>query len=98
MGLGPDSIKVENWALGKSKEREEKKEKGRKKRRDGREGGVGCWIKLKFMGRCSCMPFRSKVNSSISGISTNYGMFLQPLVSLICWEKKKAEREREIES
>ncbi|XP_030447197.2 serine/threonine-protein kinase PBL34-like isoform X2 [Syzygium oleosum] len=72
MGLGPDSIKVENWALGKSKEREEKKEKGRKKKRDGREGGVGCWIKLKFMGRCSCMPFRSKVNSSISGISTNY--------------------------
>ncbi|KAK3410103.1 hypothetical protein EUGRSUZ_J02135 [Eucalyptus grandis] len=67
MGLGPDSIKVENWALEKSKEREEKRERGKKKKRDG-----CCWIKLRFMERCSCMPFRSKVNSSISGISTTY--------------------------
>jgi hypothetical protein len=35
---------------------------------------MGCWFKLRLLG--SCMPSRSKVDSSLSGISTHYGKSL----------------------
>lgn len=62
MGLGGDGEKVESWDVGKSKGK-------KKKKKDGVE--TGCWIKLKFIG--SCISSRSKVDSSISGISTHCG-------------------------
>lgn len=65
MGLGPDAIQVGNWEVGNSKAR---------KKKDDEEETTGCWIKFRFMG--SCMSARSKVESSISGSSTQYGIFL----------------------
>lgn len=67
MGLvgGGDGEKVESWDVGKSEGKKKKKERG---------GSVetGCWRKLRFIG--SCISSRSKVDSSISGISTHYGI------------------------
>ncbi|XP_077240431.1 serine/threonine-protein kinase PBL34-like isoform X2 [Tasmannia lanceolata] len=60
MGLGPDAIQVETL---------EDNLRGKKKK-DGEVEETGCWIKFRFMG--SCIPSRSKVDSSISGTSTNY--------------------------
>lgn len=67
MGFGSDVAKVETWAdVEKSKE-------GRKKKKEEDDSGedTGCWIKLRFIG--SCITSRSKVDSSVSGTSTNYG-------------------------
>ncbi|KAH7554038.1 hypothetical protein JRO89_XS12G0100900 [Xanthoceras sorbifolium] len=81
MGLGPESvIKLKNWEVNNnnnnsnrnSKSRKVKKKK-KKKKKDGAEGGeeIGCCVKFRFME--SCMPSRSKVDSSMStGTSTNY--------------------------
>lgn len=63
MGLGGDALKKESWDVGKSK--------GRKKKDGDSEEETGCWIKLRFIG--SCMSSRSKVDSSISSISTHCG-------------------------
>lgn len=63
MGLGGDGEKVESWDVGKSKGKNKKKKDG--------DVETGCWIKLRFIG--SCISSRSKVDSSISGISTNCG-------------------------
>ena len=63
MGLGGDGEKVESWHVGKSKGKKKKKKDGALKN--------GCWIKLRFIG--SCISSRSKVDSSISGISTHCG-------------------------
>ncbi|XP_043724466.1 serine/threonine-protein kinase PBL34-like [Telopea speciosissima] len=61
MGAGPDAtIQVETWDVGKSKGRKEK---------DDETEDTGCWIKLRFIGSCIS---RSKVDTSISGTSTNY--------------------------
>ncbi|KAJ8574337.1 hypothetical protein K7X08_026142 [Anisodus acutangulus] len=61
MGLGGDGVKGESWEVEKSK--------GRKKKEGYVEGTeTGCWIKLRFIG--SCISSRSKVDNSISGIST----------------------------
>uniref|UniRef100_A0A5B7A2K6 non-specific serine/threonine protein kinase n=1 Tax=Davidia involucrata TaxID=16924 RepID=A0A5B7A2K6_DAVIN len=60
MGSGDDGVKVESWDVGKSK--------GRKKK-DGAVKETGCWSKWRFIG--SCISSRSKVDSSISGISTH---------------------------
>ncbi|KAL7232382.1 hypothetical protein ACSBR2_010409 [Camellia fascicularis] len=60
MGLSPesaDAVKVGNWAVDKSKERE-----------DEDAAQMGCWFKFRFLERC--MPSRSKVESSISCTST----------------------------
>ncbi|KAJ4839303.1 putative serine/threonine-protein kinase pix7 [Turnera subulata] len=66
MGLTPDSMKVKNLEE-KSKSKKKKKEESNGKR----EEQVGCWFKLRLMG--GCMSSRSKVDSTISGISTQYG-------------------------
>ncbi|XP_073270685.1 serine/threonine-protein kinase PBL34-like isoform X3 [Primulina huaijiensis] len=63
MGLNGDAVKVESW--------DAKKSKGTKKK-DGDVDGVeetGCWIKLRFIR--SCISSRSKVDNSVSGISTH---------------------------
>ncbi|KAI8032449.1 putative serine/threonine-protein kinase PIX7 [Camellia lanceoleosa] len=60
MGLSPesaDAVKVGNWVVDKSKERE-----------DEDAVQMGCWFKFRFFERC--MPSRSKVESSISCTST----------------------------
>ncbi|GMP28922.1 hypothetical protein CsSME_00004262 [Camellia sinensis var. sinensis] len=60
MGLSPesaDAVKVGNWVVDKSKERE-----------DEDAAQMGCWFKFRFLERC--MPSRSKVESSISCTST----------------------------
>ncbi|KAK4423771.1 putative serine/threonine-protein kinase PIX7 [Sesamum alatum] len=66
MGLGDDGSKVESWDV--------KKSKGRKKKDDDDDDDddaeeTGCWIKLRFIG--SCITSRSKVENSVSGISTH---------------------------
>ncbi|KAK4479759.1 hypothetical protein RD792_015294 [Penstemon davidsonii] len=62
MGLSDDDgLKMESWDV--------KKSKGQRKKDEDDMEESGCWIKFKFMG--SCMSSRSKVDSSISGISTN---------------------------
>ncbi|KAL6566480.1 Serine/threonine-protein kinase pbl34 [Orobanche gracilis] len=63
MGLVDDVLKVESLDV--------KKSKGRKKRNDVDEDETveaGCWNKLRFIG--SCISSRSKVDNSLSGIST----------------------------
>ncbi|KAF9684192.1 hypothetical protein SADUNF_Sadunf04G0092400 [Salix dunnii] len=61
MVLGPDSINVADWAVGKSK---------LKKKKDGEPEGSGCWVKFRFIG--SCISSRTRVDSSTSGSSTQY--------------------------
>ncbi|KAG6777629.1 serine/threonine-protein kinase PBL34 isoform X1 [Populus alba] len=65
MGLSPDSVKVKNFKE-KSKSKKNKKNQGNEKD----EEDIGCWFKFRSTG--SCMPSRSKVDSSLSGISTHY--------------------------
>lgn len=69
--MGPDSIKTRVLNVDKLK-----------KESDGEE--TGCWIKLRFFGKC--ISSRSKVESSSSGTSTQYGNFknLHLLCLLIC--------------
>lgn len=83
MGLAPNDSKVETWIEGKSRTASEKK----KKKENELEEETGCWVKLKFIG--SCIPSRSKVDSSlsgskvdsfISGTSTHCGKLLLLLV------------------
>ncbi|XP_011003187.1 PREDICTED: probable receptor-like protein kinase At5g15080 isoform X1 [Populus euphratica] len=62
MGLSPDSVKVKNS--------NEKSKSKKNKKNDKDEEDMGCWFKLRLLG--SCMPSRSKVDSSLSGISTHY--------------------------
>ncbi|KAL0336305.1 UNVERIFIED_CONTAM: putative serine/threonine-protein kinase PIX7 [Sesamum radiatum] len=61
MGLGDDGLKVESWDV--------KKSKGRKNKDDEAVEETGCCIRLRFFG--CCISSRSKVDSSISGISTH---------------------------
>lgn len=63
MGLGADGEKGESWEVGKSKS----SNSTRKKKKD--EEATGCWVRLRFVG--SCFSSRSKVDSSVSGISTH---------------------------
>lgn len=69
MGLGAENGKVvESLDVCKSKGNKKKK-----KKQDGvvEEEDTGCWLRLRFFG--SCISSRSKVDSSVSGTSTNYG-------------------------
>lgn len=66
MGLGPDAVKMGTLDVSKSKEIKEEEE-------DDAEGtNNGCWIRFRFLGRC--ISSRSKVDSSISGSSTQDGI------------------------
>ncbi|PSS15893.1 Receptor-like protein kinase [Actinidia chinensis var. chinensis] len=60
MGLSDDGVKGESWDVGKSKS---------KKKKDGVVEDAGCWVRLRCFG--SCISSRSKVDSSVSGISTH---------------------------
>uniref|UniRef100_A0A1D1YE21 non-specific serine/threonine protein kinase n=1 Tax=Anthurium amnicola TaxID=1678845 RepID=A0A1D1YE21_9ARAE len=64
MGLGPDAVQVDGWGnAGKAK--------GKRKKKKGVMAEVtGCWIRFSFMG--SCIPSRSKVDTSISSGCTTY--------------------------
>ncbi|KAJ6371405.1 hypothetical protein OIU77_001834 [Salix suchowensis] len=64
MALSPDSVKVKN-----SNERSKSKKNKNNQGNDKDEDDMGCWFKLRLLG--SCMPSRSKVDSSLSGISTH---------------------------
>lgn len=61
-------MKMKGWGVGKLKGRK-KKDKGEEKEKEEEEEETGCWVKWRFIG--SCISSRSKVDSSISGTSTN---------------------------
>lgn len=61
--------KVESREVSESKGK--KKQKNNKERVETVEEETGCWIALRIFG--SCISSRSKVDSSISGTSINYG-------------------------
>ncbi|WCJ20809.1 Protein kinase superfamily protein [Euphorbia peplus] len=61
MGLGPDSLKVKTFP--------KKKDDKRVKKEDD-DDEIGCWAKFKLIG--NCMPSRSKVDTSLSGITAHY--------------------------
>lgn len=77
MGLSPESVKVKNWEVNNSdNNNNNSKSRKVKKKKDGgaeqeEEEEIGCWVRFRFIE--SCMPSRSKVDSSMSGTSTNYG-------------------------
>ncbi|XP_052175196.1 serine/threonine-protein kinase PBL34-like isoform X2 [Diospyros lotus] len=60
MGLIGDGVKGESWDVGKSKSRKKKEPEVEE---------AGCWVRLRFIG--SCISSRSKVDSSVSGLSTH---------------------------
>ncbi|KAL5582385.1 hypothetical protein UlMin_014827 [Ulmus minor] len=59
MGLGPDATKVKTWGVNRSKVEEKK---------DGAMEETGCWVRFSLR---SCIPSRSKVDSSMSSTSTS---------------------------
>lgn len=65
MGLIGDGVKGESWDVGKSKSR---------KKKEPAVEEAGCWVRLRFIG--SCISSRSKVDSSVSGLSTHCGNLL----------------------
>lgn len=65
MGLGNNAIQAGSLDVGKSKVKMQKA---------GAEKEIGCCVKFCFIG--SCIPSRSKVDTSISGTSANSGIFL----------------------
>lgn len=81
MGFDSDAVKVGLWGVEKPKIR---------KKKDDDAVETGCWLKFRFLGKC--MPSGSKVESSISGSSTQDGILLNHfnywcmLICLqICW-------------
>ncbi|KAK9116876.1 hypothetical protein Sjap_015823 [Stephania japonica] len=76
MGLGPEAIQVEGWDAEKKSDGETVEAaaaavaKKSKKKEEVEEVERGCWMKFRFIG--SCIPSRSKVESSISSASTHY--------------------------
>ncbi|XP_074361173.1 serine/threonine-protein kinase PBL34-like isoform X1 [Apium graveolens] len=62
MGLSGGDVKVEISEVGKLKDR-------KKKDKESDVEDIGCWTKLRFIG--SCISSRSKVDNSISGITTH---------------------------
>jgi len=73
--LGSENVKmVESWDVSKSKgSKKMKKDKENEGVIDEGKTKTGCWVGLRFIG--SCIPSRSKVDSSVSGsgTSTHYG-------------------------
>ncbi|KAH1197940.1 putative serine/threonine-protein kinase PIX7 [Glycine max] len=76
MGLGGaenGKVVVESLDVCKSKGRKKKKkEDGEVEEKE----ETGCWFRLRFIG--SCISSRSKVDSSVSGTSTNYVLSISP--------------------
>lgn len=73
MGLGGEN---ENGKVTESLDVCKSKGRKKKKKQDGvvqNEEETGCWLSFRFIG--SCISSRSKVDSSVSGTSTNYGNF-----------------------
>lgn len=64
MGLGDDGLKQESWNVKKSNGGKKKEEEDD----DDEEVESRCWVKFRFIS--SCMPSRSKVDTSVSGLST----------------------------
>lgn len=65
MGLRADDAKVESFDVGRCKTKIK-----RKKKRDGDDvEGTGCWVRMRFLS--CCISSRSKVDSSLSGLSNN---------------------------
>lgn len=69
MGLGGDDAKVE-----KVKALDVEKSKRRSNKEVGSGELRGSWIKLRFITCCISSSSRSKVDTSISGISTHCGI------------------------
>ncbi|KAH9614789.1 hypothetical protein KSS87_022233 [Heliosperma pusillum] len=73
MGLSSEVGKVEKWDVEKSQVVKKKKKSvvvdDDKEDVDSTQDS-GCWIKLSFIG--SCISSKSKVDTSVSGIATNY--------------------------
>ncbi|KAI3452325.1 hypothetical protein Pfo_008990 [Paulownia fortunei] len=68
MGLGPEAINGASMDVGNSKSRVRRKILNDDDEDDA--GESGCWIKFRFFG--SCLSTRSKVDSSVSGSSSQY--------------------------
>ncbi|KAG9151987.1 hypothetical protein Leryth_002246 [Lithospermum erythrorhizon] len=68
MGLSREGLKAESWEEGKGEDKIKKKKNRKEENEIEDEETTGCWIKLRFIG--SCISSRSKVDNSISGIST----------------------------
>lgn len=78
-------IKVKNWQVNSNSNSSKKVKHKKNKSRGGDEEDeeVGCWVKFRLLE--SCMPSRSKVDSSMStGTSTNYGNFCVVFALIIC--------------
>lgn len=72
MGLVPEDIQLGKWDVAKSKGKVKEKKSKKSKSKSNEDGETGCvWFKFRFAR--GCMSSRSKVNSSISSASTNYG-------------------------
>lgn len=68
MGLVPKEVQLEAWATsGRSKNGHEEEDN-----KKGEE--IGCWIKFRSIG--SCISTRSKVDASLSSISTQCGKLM----------------------
>ncbi|KAK8567244.1 hypothetical protein V6N12_005840 [Hibiscus sabdariffa] len=73
MGLGFEEGNVKSWDTSKSKVMKMMKKKNSEKEDLDAEATVeetGCWPRFRFIG--SCISSRSKVDTSVSGTSTNY--------------------------
>lgn len=81
MGLGLEAISGGTMDVGNSKSRVRRKILNDDD--DDDAGESGCWIKFRFFG--SCLSTRSKVDSSVSGSSSQYGTF--SYISLQCCSK-----------
>jgi hypothetical protein len=85
MGLdGVNGKVIESLDVSKSKGRKKKKLQDRVM--EDEENETGCWHSFRFIG--GCISSRSKVDSSVSGTSTNYGnlYFLSTITVLMFLE------------
>ncbi|CAI9771938.1 unnamed protein product [Fraxinus pennsylvanica] len=83
MGLSGDSLEARSWEVGKSE--------GRNKKNGDAEVKTGCWIKLRYIG--SCISSRSKVYSSLSGISTHDQNLIAHLVASALMAQKEGKKD-----
>ncbi|CAN1162879.1 Serine/threonine-protein kinase PBL34 [Linum perenne] len=72
MGFGSGSSKPKQLFEEKSTRKQQKQKKKQQLKDVGKEDGddIGCWFRLRLIG--GCMPSRSKVDSSLSGITNQY--------------------------